>query len=513
MWPFSWFKQSNRQMGRATTEPARDLLADPERPDKWDSSRDPVASDPAAGAFLAAICDCPEDDAPRLDFANWLEGVGQGEWAEFIRTQVAHARALAAERAGKLPSDPYLPKSESERRLELEWSDREEAVCREVVRRWAPDLFHKLDQKDKETRTALEEFSRSNEEAFKWGAKISPDPSIYWKPEWTNRVHELLHSRLPSFDGIQWGRVERGFVSEVHASDDELLNRHISAVVKLSPIQRVRVHNRYGLAGLVSQAALKNIRAFVCEGANDTCAAVIAGAVNLSGLRELTLWNLITDRGARSLSSSPLLTNLVILNLTSNPISAEGAHMLIERYGLSGGKSMVRIDEKTGPGRDLGLKGQFLGPWGIRQLVTAASFAPPPRLRLEKQQIGDEGVEALVAQPCMSRVQWLDLDDNQIGCAGAAALANSPHLGNLKTLVLHGNSIGDEGVVALARSAGLPSLEVLACRANGIGNLGAQALAGTTTLPNLRQLILDDNPITSGSALRARFGNYRSSLG
>jgi uncharacterized protein (TIGR02996 family) len=38
-------------------------------------------------SFLQAVCETPEDDAPRLVFADWLDDNGQGERAEFIRLQ------------------------------------------------------------------------------------------------------------------------------------------------------------------------------------------------------------------------------------------------------------------------------------------------------------------------------------------------------------------------------------------------------------------------------------------
>lgn len=48
---------------------------------------------PNPDTFLAAICDQPDDDAPRLVFADWLEENGDGARAEFIRTQIELARA------------------------------------------------------------------------------------------------------------------------------------------------------------------------------------------------------------------------------------------------------------------------------------------------------------------------------------------------------------------------------------------------------------------------------------
>src|SRR5262249_9709898 len=42
--------------------------------------------------FLRAICAAPDDDAPRLVFADWLDENAEPERAEFIRLQVRLAR-------------------------------------------------------------------------------------------------------------------------------------------------------------------------------------------------------------------------------------------------------------------------------------------------------------------------------------------------------------------------------------------------------------------------------------
>ena len=56
-------------------------------------------------ALLAAIHAAPEDDAPRLVYADWLEEHGEVERAEFIRIQIemrreydAHGRIAPARR-------------------------------------------------------------------------------------------------------------------------------------------------------------------------------------------------------------------------------------------------------------------------------------------------------------------------------------------------------------------------------------------------------------------------------
>jgi uncharacterized protein (TIGR02996 family) len=48
---------------------------------------------PEADAFLDAIFDHPDDDTPRLVYADWLQEHGQENYARFIRLQCAAARA------------------------------------------------------------------------------------------------------------------------------------------------------------------------------------------------------------------------------------------------------------------------------------------------------------------------------------------------------------------------------------------------------------------------------------
>ena len=54
--------------------------------------------------FLAAILEAPDDDAPRLVYADWLDEHGQPERAEFIRVQCELARR----------DDPALRRREAE---------------------------------------------------------------------------------------------------------------------------------------------------------------------------------------------------------------------------------------------------------------------------------------------------------------------------------------------------------------------------------------------------------------
>src|SRR5829696_3648603 len=44
--------------------------------------------------LLKAVCENPDDDTPRLVFADWLQEHDEEERAEFIRLQVRHAELL-----------------------------------------------------------------------------------------------------------------------------------------------------------------------------------------------------------------------------------------------------------------------------------------------------------------------------------------------------------------------------------------------------------------------------------
>src|SRR5262245_2431631 len=75
-----------------------------------------------SGAFLDAILDNPEDDAPRLIYADWLDEQGDSARAEFIRLQCALARSPSNDR--RRPG----------------WREREEALLAEHGSVWLGSL-------------------------------------------------------------------------------------------------------------------------------------------------------------------------------------------------------------------------------------------------------------------------------------------------------------------------------------------------------------------------------------
>jgi uncharacterized protein (TIGR02996 family) len=107
-------------------------------------------------------------------------------------------------------------------------------------------------------------------------------------------------------------------------------------------------------------------------------------------------------------------------------------------------------------------------------------------------------VQALAAMPEAARLLKLSLWGYHIGDAGVEALAASPHLANLTNLNLSGNEIGDEGALTLAASPHLPHLGVLDLTNNQITERGAEALLSSPHLTGLASLDLGQNQVATG---------------
>src|SRR4051794_4260536 len=79
--------------------------------------------------LMHAIHDHPDDDLPRLAFADWLEEHGDADRAEFVRIQIALARLL--------PHDPRRdPLTPRQLALIAPHKDRWFGTCRTAWRWW-----------------------------------------------------------------------------------------------------------------------------------------------------------------------------------------------------------------------------------------------------------------------------------------------------------------------------------------------------------------------------------------
>jgi len=219
--------------------------------------------------FLQAIIEHPDDDAPRLVFADWLEEQGQTERAEFIRVQCELARFSE--------DDP--------RRQNLEIRERE--LLTEYARQWAESL-------------------RS------WGVP----------GEFTRGFVESITLRPQSFldnaDGI-FG------AAPIRCVEFQTAMFQLPALILIHPSSAALMP---AVASCPHIRRLIRV-SFWLNGIGDDGIRALAMSHFLTQLRSLDLRNNeLSDLGVEALALSPNFSGLTVLNLASNKIGSVGVRAL-----------------------------------------------------------------------------------------------------------------------------------------------------------------------------------------
>jgi uncharacterized protein (TIGR02996 family) len=314
-------------------------------------------------AFLQAIQEDPDDDTPRLVYADWLEEQGNPDGAaraELIRTQVELAR---------LGDDP--------RRAALE--GRAAALL----------LAH----------------------GAAWAGPV-PD----WVSGWEfcrGFLTELL------IDGGKF--LARALAGLVGVPSERQVARRVgrlldeaAAAFPLRLVQHVRLANLpyWWVSGL--DVGLGVARAFV-------------HSPYLAGLRELDLsGNRLGDGGLGVLVSLLEPLHLRALYLGDNLIRPEGARLLAQAPAVAGLSTLELAGNRLGPAgvrallagphqprwSVLNLDSSEVGDEGVRALAVAPALAGLTRLNLNNNRIGDDGARALAGSPYLGRLAELALLNN-----------------------------------------------------------------------------------------------------
>jgi uncharacterized protein (TIGR02996 family) len=242
-------------------------------------------------AFLRAIADNPDDDLPRLVFADWLDEHGEPERAEFIRVQCELARSPADDR----------------RRSEL--TVREHELLTAHGQAWTAE-WHGL------RGVAWEGLERGFVGAF-----------------YVSDVAEFVTSSELALRAVPIGRL---FIRSARTSDLRTLVG--SAVMAHLPALSVD-GCKFGNAGAEVIAGAPGVRrlrrlALTRDQIGDRGAQALAESPHLADLRYLDLTgNRIADTGAEALAASTGLPALKELDLRSNAILRQGRALLRARYG------------------------------------------------------------------------------------------------------------------------------------------------------------------------------------
>jgi uncharacterized protein (TIGR02996 family) len=408
-------------------------------------------------AFLQAICEDPDDDTPRLIYADWLDEHGQPERAEFIRVQCELARlprwhrrwqhCLAHQRhliVGDARGLPPLPSNHSWGHFGRGFVESVRTPDLPTFLQFAPTIFA----------------DAPVQHLVVVGAgDVSLVPLA--ESPWLARLHGVEKtgwgSRLGAAEVEQLGNSPHaGALCSLRFRCGSLLEEGVSALVETAVFPRLTALD------LSESGGWQTLRETVVNALARGKDPVRLSTLQLSSTR-------LAVADVEVLAASRVMVNLTELDLYDNPVWAGGC-------------------------------GALAGSPGLGRLQV---------LRLGKTAPGLSGVEALAASPHLTDLRWLDLRNNGLDAAAGRVLAGAANLNRLAVLELRNNPLGDRGVCELRASPHLTSLVKLDLAGCKIGDRGGRALLGWPALADVVYLDLGRNAFGPSvrEGLRERFGN------
>jgi uncharacterized protein (TIGR02996 family) len=298
-------------------------------------------------AFIQAIRDEPDDDAPRLVYADFLEDQGRSERAEFIRVQCELTRGVR-DRGRSL---------ELLRRLrELVRRHREEWLGN--LARWVPHVIFERGFVDRIV-------VRGNIFLDHAGAMLATHPIarvVLYGPAESWTMHDLAACpELAQLYGLDLRDNGLGDSGAVALASSPYLSRLAELVLSNNGLGIT------GLRALVATAQLRGLRTLVLahNHLGDGGVEALAWSPNLPRLARLDLSsNDVTDRGAEMLAESPYLGRLTALRLAHNRLTQAGVERLASSPLLAG----LTILDVLGSGIDHRTRANLQRQFGSRLL-------------------------------------------------------------------------------------------------------------------------------------------------
>jgi uncharacterized protein (TIGR02996 family) len=346
-------------------------------------------------AFLKDIVESPDDDTPRLIYADWLEDHGNADRAEFIRAQVELAQPPAPRTRTR--------RQQMERRVKALWKQhgadwaKQPGGGSDKLECWERGFCAHHSARDLATLTA--ELPRRLTEAPIQHAHIWSTgrediaPLVAWP----------LLSRLRSL---------QLFAKSAYGKEETLIgDTEIATLIQCPYLTRLEsldlTQHQVGAEGLRllgHASALPALRDLLMYGNRwtDECVKVLCDSPLASRLRKLhagggRVEDFLTSEATRYLANTRALANLRVLNLDNTSI----------------------------------------GDAGVRHIARAKHFSGLTELWLHECTIRDGGVKAIANSPHLANLEVLDLTSNwTVGHAGAVALIESPYLKKIRYLDL-----------------------------------------------------------------------------
>jgi uncharacterized protein (TIGR02996 family) len=460
-------------------------------------------------AFIQALIEAPNDDTPRLIYADWLEEHGDSERAELIRVQVERAR-LEMDGSASQAMFAFLQKTPYYGALEMDWDAIDPGVARRI---------------------ALRERERELPRGH---------------------VRTWQDAEVPRRVGMLWQgwELERGFFAKGTVRNAQELARFAGEVFRQVPLRHLELSSfPPAQAALLNESGvLARLDSLTVAGARGEVVRALGDFPDAAHIRRLRCCVGDTDAVARALADSPNWRGLRTLDL--NFVSASAAEELFRAshlrgltcLRLSGGRWRARTLRPLAEGEFAGLRELVLCQCGLGD-EAAEALADSPGLKnlrtleLETSRITGAGASALLSSRHLRQLTVLNLSYNPVRGFNSALLADAPnrslralHLGygrksaaDMKALAacpaLRGliwlklsNAVNDRGIQALTEATGWTRLAVLDLMSNLIGDKGAASLASWSGLAKVRHLHLYVNKIGAGGAQALAASPYLDEL-
>jgi uncharacterized protein (TIGR02996 family) len=451
-------------------------------------------------ALLAAIRATPDEDTPRLAYADWLDehatSDAQRARAEFIRVQIEHSNVYA------------LRDRLAERYRKLE--QREAEIRERYSKEWLAEFVG--------VSTGKCEFAKGFLYRLELNAKHctrAPRPSWYREPLVevvltgdTRVVEQLCHKGW--LDGVSALDLRPAAPTDADAIAEVLACA--SCAVCLSRLSLWDDGYSDRALRAVAGGALAELCELSCMGQfTPNGWETVLHAPSASRLKGLTIghrapWQTADGNRpgpalAQVLVEAPVHSQLEFLWLCGCGLTNDGLASLGSRGRFTRLEQLHIDDERPGA--------EALRALGV------GNFPVLTELRLSHCELDDEVLVILTNSSLMSRLERFDLSMNRLTVASARAIATSGRTGKLKYLDLGFNAIGDAGVVALSVSPHFPVLEEMYLSGARLADAGAEAVLLALWAGHLKTLCLSYNNISDRKRdeLTAQFGSILSIQG
>ncbi|HUR54232.1 MAG TPA: TIGR02996 domain-containing protein [Gemmataceae bacterium] len=410
-------------------------------------------------ALLRAICAHPDEDTPRLAFADLLEEESDSLRAAFIRKQVELARAPEY--------DPLWVKCQQ--------------FDPATISGWA--MAHTLPTVPPGYSWHQFEFRRG----FPWKVGVR---SLEAFVDGGSAIFDA--APIQALEISDRGRVDLAALAEwPHLAR---LRRLDFSVYRVGPT---------GAAHLCKSEFSGNLReltfasnAITAEGLETLAGSRLFRQIEVFELRSSAIAPaLLVD----ALAAAQGAAELRVVSLHGNRVTQYDAPHL---FALPVMRDLEKLD----------LEDNRLDVAGVEALAQSGIVRGLRTLNLGRTRPGVPGLQALLSAGGMSGIRSLNLSNNRLGPVAAKALAESPAARGLRVLNLSNNPIGHAGVTALAKSKSLAGLIDLDVSDVGLGDAGAMELADSPHLDGLIRLNLRGHSAArplghaARTALEARFG-------